>query len=143
MVSEDLVIRFARAIARAEGFFAETPEGKKNLPQRCNNPGDLTDDGDVGNGTARSHGFGAADITIYSTVEAGWNALFHKVRRALNGSSAVYTLDMSISQFGLKYAKDAEWGINVAKDLGVPPYQTLADLAIADLKEQRQWGANG
>jgi hypothetical protein len=136
MVSDSLVKRFCDAIESAEGFFQKRIGEGPDLPQRCNNPGDLTDDGDVGCGTARSTGIGAADITIYPNLAAGQAALGKKIRRALNGESRVYTLDMSIEQFGMKYARDSHWGINVAQQLGVSPLTTLADLVQADLNEQ-------
>jgi hypothetical protein len=136
MVSDSLVERFCKAIESAEGFFQKRIGGAEDLPQRCNNPGDLTDDGNVGLGTARSAGIGAADITIYPTLAAGQAALEKKIRRALNGASSVYTLDMSIEQFGMKYARDSHWGVNVADQLGVSPLTTLADLVQADQNEQ-------
>jgi hypothetical protein len=135
MVSDSLVQRFCDAIESAEGFFQHR-SGASDLPQRCNNPGDLTDDGDVGLGTARSTGIGAADITIYPTLEEGQAALAKKIRRALNGASSVYTLSMSIEQFGMKYARDPQWGVNVAERLGVSPETTLEDLVDADRNEQ-------
>jgi hypothetical protein len=138
MVSDSLVKKFCDAIESAEGFFHKNANGVPNLPQRCNNPGDLTDDGDVGLGTARSKGLGATDITIYPTYAAGRAALEKKIRRALNGASSVYTLDLSIENFGMKYARDPQWGVNVASSLGVSPLATLADLVQADLNLQRQ-----
>jgi hypothetical protein len=136
MVSDSLVKRFCDAIESAEGFFQKRSGAGEDLPQRCNNPGDLTDDGDVGLGTARSAGIGAADITIYPTLAAGQAALDKKIRRALNGASSVYTLAMSIEEFGMKYARDSHWGINVAEQLGVSPLTTLEDLVDADRNEQ-------
>jgi hypothetical protein len=143
MVSDGLVKRFADAIAHAEGFYAATRDGKSDLPERCNNPGDLTDDGNIGYGTARSTGIGATDITIYPTAVDGWNALYRKVRRALTGASTVYTLDMSIEEFGLKYSEDPDWGVNVANILGVSNQATLADLVAADAQQQATDAANG
>lgn len=139
MVSEELVIRFARAIAYAEGF------GESNaLPTRCNNPGDLAI-GDQGFGTARSSGIGATDITIFGTEADGWAALYRQVRKMLTGASHVYTLDMSIDHVGLKYAEVHEWGVNVAEhlhtalganDFTVTPKTTLLELVNYDLKGQ-------
>jgi hypothetical protein len=136
MVSVQLVDRFCVAIGWAEGFYQKRIGEAPDLPQRCNNPGDLTDDGDVGLGTARSEGFGAADITIYRTLADGEAALRKKIARALNGESSVYTLGMTIEQFGMKYARDSAWGTNVAQRLDVSPLTTLADLVAADLNEQ-------
>jgi hypothetical protein len=56
------VKRFADAAAFADGFYSEKPDV---LSRRGNNPGDLTEEGDVGFGTALSVGNGAAKITIY------------------------------------------------------------------------------
>lgn len=123
MVSEQLVEKFCQAIATAEGF--GPPE---KLPTRCNNPGDLTDDGDVGLGTAQSAGLGAAKITIYRSLDDGWDALRKKVRRMLEGKSQVYHLWMTIDMVGQVYARNPEWAINVARELGVPVTMTLKDL---------------
>ena len=135
MVSNELVQRVAEAFAYCEGF------GKPNaLPTRCHNPGDLTDEGDIGFGTARSAGYGAANITIYGSDEQGWDALRKKVRRMLEGRSAVYFLSMTLEEVGMKYSRDSNWGINAASHLGVPPTTSLAGLVAADPKSQEmQW----
>ena len=135
MVSNELVERVCQAIAFAEGF------GKPGaLPTRCHNPGDLTDDGDIGFGTAKSAGFGSANITIYGSDDQGWDALRKKVRRMLEGRSGVYPVSFSIEQVGMKYSRDTYWGINVAQKLGVSADMTLADLVAADPQSQNlQW----
>jgi hypothetical protein len=143
MVSDELVESFSDCIGHAEGFYAETRGGKPDLPQRCHNPGNLTDAGDVGFGTARSVGIGAADITIYRTDEDGWTALRKKVRHAFNGASKVYHLEMTIGNMGLVWSKDPSWGINVAACKGVDPSTTLLELVQADMKMQNRWSANG
>ena len=124
MVSDDLVNFFAQAIARAEGF--HVPD---SVPARAHNPGDLTDDGDIGLGVIQTSGPAGAKITIYATDEDGWNALYAKVRRILNGASHVYTLDLTIMEMALKYAGSTDWAFNVAKSLGVDTRMTLAELA--------------
>lgn len=140
MISEDLIKRFAEAIAHEEGFFLDTRGGKPDVPERANNPGDLTDEGDVGNGTIQTAGPNGAKITIYANATDGWNALFRKVRRMLSGASHTYTLDLTIEQVGVKYSGDPAWGVNVAARLGVPPTTTLAQLAQQDLLQQGQQG---
>lgn len=130
MVSEQLVEKFCQAIAKAEGY--GPPE---KLPTRCNNPGDLTDDGDIGLGTARSTGIGAANITIYRTLDDGWNALRSKVRRMLEGRSQVYHLWMTIDMVGQVYARNSQWAVNVARDLGVPVTMPLKDLVTSYQEE--------
>ncbi|HLZ08606.1 MAG TPA: hypothetical protein VKT80_08470 [Chloroflexota bacterium] len=142
MVSDDLVNKFCETIGHVEGFFASGD--KPNLPQRCHNPGNMTDAGDIGFGTARSVGIGAADITIYASDDDGWIALKKKIRHALNGASKVYTLDMTIERFGLEYSRDPNWGRNFASRFGdITPETTLLELVQADQRMQEQWAANG
>ena len=48
----------------------------------------------------------------------------------LTGTSAIYADSDSLLSVGDKYADgDANWGVNVAERLGVPPARTLAELA--------------
>src|SRR5271167_4609971 len=124
MTPETLIQAFCTAIAHAEGFYVEG-----SVPQKANNPGDLTDDGDVGLGVISTTGPMGARITIYPTVEAGWAALTKKCARMLNGASEVYLLSMTIQQVGMKWSGSATWGINVAMRLGsyVSPQTTLAE----------------
>lgn len=137
MVSDELVIKFARAIAHAEGFGVD----KTNLPTRCNNPGDLAA-GDVGHGTARSAGYGAADITIYATEVDGWSALYRQVRRMLTGGSRYYTLDMRLADVGMTYARSGVWSDNFVSSFGagygmpVTTSTTLLELVNFDLQSQ-------
>jgi hypothetical protein len=124
MVSDDLVNRFSEAIARAEGFYVAD-----SVPARAHNPGDLTDDGDIGLGVIQTSGAFGAKITVYATDEDGWTALRHKLRRMLNGASTVYTPDLTLMEMALKYSGSADWAFNVAKDLGVDTRMTLAELS--------------
>lgn len=131
MVSDNLVKKFSDAVERAEGY------GEPGaIPTRANNPGDLTDEGNIGLGQIQSGGRGATLITIYPDYATGRAALEKKVRRMLNGASETYHLGDSISEVGAKWAEVREWGDNVASDLGVSPLTTLGDLAIADQNEQ-------
>lgn len=127
MISPDLVRRFAKAIAKAEGFGMPG-----TIPTDANNPGDLTDDGDIGLGFYESEGIGATEITRYATEADGWAALERKVLKMLSGRSEVYHLTDTIFQVGMKYAKSANWGVNVAADLGVSPQTTLAEIVSKD-----------
>lgn len=119
----DIVTRFAEAIAHAEGFY--TPN---SLPSRCHNPGDLAI-GDRGLGTARSTGYGASDITILASDEEGWQLLHSQVHRMLYGPSHIYRPELTLAETAIKYAMDANWGINVARTLGVDVSITLGELA--------------
>jgi len=130
LVSPQLITKFAQAIAVAEGY------GKHGPTQACNNPGNLTDDGDVGCGCVQTSGTHGATITIYKTPEDGWAALTKKVARMMRGASHVYRIDMTISEIAAKWCGDQNWGFNVANCLGVTPTSTLADLIAQDIKSQ-------
>jgi hypothetical protein len=138
MLSQALIERFSQAIARTEGFYVTDPALIPTVPQRANNPLDITDDGDIGNGVIHTSGPAGAGITIYSNVTDGWNAGYRKVRRMLSGASEVYTLDLTIEQVGEKWSDTSTWGQDVAEFLAVPPTTTLAELAQADLQSQGQ-----
>lgn len=129
MVTDDVVNRFAQAIARAEGFYETDPTKIPTVPQRARNPGDITDEGNIGLGVIQTSGPAGAAITIYATVEDGWAALQKKVRRMLDGQSEVYKPDLTIVEVGLKYSGNGGWGLNVAKQMGVDSRMTLAELA--------------
>jgi hypothetical protein len=131
MVSEDLVLKFSRAIAKEEGFYVPN-----SVPNRAHNPGDLTDDGDVGFGVVQTSGPHGAKITIYPNESAGWAALYKKVRRMLNGASHTYTIDLTIMEVAIKWSGDPAWARNVAAVLGVDTRTTLAMIVDADLKRQ-------
>lgn len=126
-VSQELINKFARAIAAAEGYGLPG-----TIPTKANNPGDLTDDGNLGYGVMQSSGPHGAAITIYPTAEEGWQALYKKLHRALAGASHVYRLDMTIEQIGIKWSGDPVWARNVARSLGCDCNFTLAQLVAAD-----------
>jgi len=139
MVSDELVIKVARAFAKAEGFF--DPNHPNDVPRRAHNPGDLTDDGDVGLGTIQTAGPFGAKITIYATDSDGWNALYRKVRRMLSGSSHSYPIALTIAEVAIKYSGDPHWGKIVAAELGILPSATLLELATNDLRLQGEEGS--
>jgi hypothetical protein len=133
MVTNDFIERFAKSIGVAEGF------GQPGaIPTRANNPGDITDDGDLGYGVIRSIGPHGAAITIYPNVSDGWSALYRKVRRAACGASEVYLLTMTIVQFGQKWSGDPIWAKNFSEDFGCKPTDTLLELVNQDLQKQEQ-----
>lgn len=137
MVSDDLIHKFAAAIAAAEGYGVVGA-----VPTRANNPGDLTDDGDVGHGFIQTSGPMGAKITVYGSITDGWNALYKKLRRMFDGASHVYTLDMTIMEMGIKYAGSAEWAANVARKMGTDTRTTLAMLAKADMESEPGLGVD-
>ena len=129
MISEAFITKFSEAIADAEGF--GIPD---SVPTRSNNPGDITDQGNIGLGVIQTSGPAGAGITIYATPADGWAALARKLRRMLSGASLVYLLDMSLEEVGMKWSDDPNWGKNAAAKLGVSPDTTLAELAAANLE---------
>ena len=109
------VIDFARAVATAEGFYVPT-----SLPRRANNPGNLVIPGWTG------PTLGAERISVFPTVEEGWNRLYRQLNLIVTGKSRVYWLDMTITEMGAKWAPAGPmnvpnaWATNVARMLEVP-----------------------
>ena len=108
--SSNLITSLSNAIAQAEGFNVSG-----SIPQRQNNPGDLTSGG---------------VIATYPTAQDGWNALYAQVQSMFDGTSSYYNPGMTLAQVGNSYAGgDPNWANNVASALGVSPDTTLAQLA--------------
>jgi len=123
---EARVDEMANAVAIAEGYFADGDHDGRTLPHLLNNPGAL-----------KKPALGAADLPTWKetglvefpTPEMGWEALRHQIRLMLTGTSGIYAHTDSLISVGDKYADgDANWGVNVATTLGVPPAATLAEL---------------
>ena len=108
------IIAMAQAIAEAEGFFVPG-----SIPARAHNPGDLTqgDFGDTGVYLTSSSG---AQIIVYPDDQAGWNALYEKLQNIANGTSSVYSPDMTLQQFADKWTstQQSSWAENVASSIG-------------------------
>jgi hypothetical protein len=92
--------RFAKAIARAEGF---------GIPGSTNR---------IGEG-----------ITVFASDEEGWNALYHQLGLIAIGHSHVYSPSMTILEMAEKWtatvSQQQGWATNVAAYLGVPITTTL------------------
>jgi hypothetical protein len=113
IVSDSVVNRIARAIARAEGYFVSG-----SLPNRLNNPGSLKDPN-------------TGQLRAFSTVEEGWAALKQQVARMLEGTSAFYKPSMTIAQIAAIYTggdKPDAWARIVAGELGVSPDTPIGDV---------------
>lgn len=106
----------ATAIGNAEGYGVPGA-----IPTVANNPGDLVL-GDQGYGTMGS------GITVFGTVQQGWDALTNQLTKIANGTSANYSPDESISQIGETWAGGGPWASNVAASLGVTPSSTFASV---------------
>jgi hypothetical protein len=107
----DIVKRFAEAIATAEGYFTSG-----SLPNRRNNPGDISD---------------ASGPIQYATPEEGWQALYNQVNLMFFGdpSQTRYNASMTITQVAQEYAENWQnWATNVANYLGVSSDTKLSDL---------------
>lgn len=109
------LIRFAHAIAAAEGYYV-----KGSVPQRANNPGDLKPAEWM-----RTHGWtgektGAEGIAIFATPEDGWNILYHQLQLIVSKTSHVYVPTMTIAQMAAKWTdtQSGSWAVNVANQLG-------------------------
>jgi hypothetical protein len=117
----DPVDTFAHAVAKAEGFGIP-----RAIPTRCHNPGDMKAlrgwqyPGQVG--------ICKGGHVNFRNDAAGWAALHHQIQRILDGDSKHYTVDMTISQMGHRYAGFwSRWSKNVAKNLGVDKSTTLRE----------------
>lgn len=108
----------ARAIA-----FAEGANIAGSVPDRLNNPGDISD-GAITFGYEHHSG---SNVTKFPTKLDGWNILRNKLYRLAMGDSAVYHRDMTWEQFAMKWAGNWKpWVATVTHHLNVKPNATLA-----------------
>lgn len=92
-----------------------------------NNPGNL-ELGDVGYGTLTAEG--GNEITIFPDTPSGQAALLNQATGMLNGTSTIYTPDMTIAQAASTYTGgNPNAGNSWANSLGVSPNTTLGQLA--------------
>jgi hypothetical protein len=133
------IAALARGIARGEGFLVSG-----SLPQRSNNPGDLTKSfGNAVTGVANKEG-----VLIFATVQDGWNALYSQLGLIFSGNSKVYNKDMSIWEFAYTWTLGrqpatqeerisvAGWAASVLEELNKEPSITTAltvDSALGDI----------
>lgn len=89
-ITSTSVMALARGIAKGEGFYVSN-----SLPQRSNNPGDLTKSfGYSTTGIANKEG-----VLIFASVEDGWSALYGQLGIIFDGTSKAYNVDMTIWEF--------------------------------------------
>lgn len=138
-IASSNVMALARGIARGEGFYSSG-----TLPQRSNNPGDLT----------KSFGFSTTGIAnkegvlVFASAEDGWNALYAQLGLIFDGTSRVYKADMTIWEFaytwtlgreprtGSENASVGGWAaavleeVNKASGATLTAQSTLGDIAV-------------
>lgn len=121
---------FANAIAQAEGFGGNLPDGSPNSPTRNHNPGDLKPPaGHEGEYTTDSKGH-----IIFGSDEEGYAALKHQLDIIFTGQSKNYNSDMTIDEMAKKYSGDSQiWAKNVSHALGVSSNAVLKDLANGEV----------
>jgi hypothetical protein len=124
---ETQVLQMAKAIAGAEGFYANGEHGGRSLPFLLNNPGSLKK---PALGADALPTWKDTGLVHFPTLEMGWAALHEQVRAMFAGTSRFYRPSDSLRLVGIKYADgDLNWALNVATLLGVSPEMTLAELA--------------
>lgn len=115
----DKVWDICRAIAHAEGAFEAG-----SVPDRLNNPGDISD-------WKKMYGFehhSGSDVTTFPDKETGWNKLYDKINTIALGRSHVFSPSMSWTTIAKIYAGDWQnWLNNVTHYLGVTPESTFND----------------
>jgi hypothetical protein len=109
------------AIAKAEGFGV-----KGSVPTRYHNPGDIRASRGVkypGQIGLNAHGY-----VIFKSDRYGWDAMQSQLDKIVAGSSRFYSVNMTLLQLAKRYATSPIWVKNVAKNLGVNPNTTLAEI---------------
>lgn len=115
----DRLWSFARAIAIAEG--ANIPG---SVPDRFNNPGDLSD----GYTTFGGEEHDGSQVTHFPDKQHGWDWLRNKLYIAWKGHSKVYNPEMSFVVFAQKWAGNWQpWVKIVTKELNVPELSKVGD----------------
>jgi hypothetical protein len=114
--------KLATAIAHAEGF------GKRGtIPSRYHNPGDLK----ASSASLRLAGqvrIGKAGHIVFKDDEAGKTALKNCILMMMDGRSAHFQADMTLSQMARVYAENwRPWVRIVAGELAVPTTMTLRE----------------
>lgn len=126
---EERVNEIAEAIAVSEGYYAPGDHDGHSLPYVLNNPGSLKKPALA---AAALPTWKDTGLVVFPSTAMGWTALRHQVRVMLTGASRVYRPTDTLLGVAMKYADgDANWGGNVAAQLGIHPGVTLAELAVS------------
>ena len=114
---------FAEAIKKHEGWF----EGSRSW--RNKNPGNLRY-----SKQKKCVGKDKDGFAIFSTFEAGLEALYHQITIACDGRSKVYTPNDTIYDFFAKYApswdnnNSGKYAEYVSKELDIDPHSPIKEL---------------
>ena len=115
----DVIWNICCAIASAEGANIEG-----SVPDRLNNPGDISDG-------AQTYGFephSGSNVTRFPDKAVGWQWLYNKVQNIQQGGSTVYSPSMTWTQIAQKWAGNWQsWVANVSGFLGVSPDSRFSD----------------
>ena len=121
--SNDPIWDICRAVAFAEGADIEG-----SVPDRLNNPGDISDF----LGVFGSEFHNGSKVTRFPTKEAGWAHLHWKFKRVVDGESHIFLVSYSWLRVARKYAKNWEpWLKIVTEKLGVTIESTPLDYVRA------------
>jgi hypothetical protein len=111
--------RVCNAVARAEGY-----DVAGSNPFRLNNPGDISD----GAATFGSEVHSGSHVTHFPDAQTGWQWLWDKWTNIVNGSSEVYSVEMTWDQLAQKWAGNwTAWSNNVTRYMGVERTARVGD----------------
>jgi hypothetical protein len=117
----DRIWDVCRAIALAEGANLSG-----SVPDRANNPGDLSKGDEHGQAFTGYTQLPDEYLINFATKMDGWNALRAKINNIVSGNSRVYSPSMTWAQLAAKYAGNScAWAANVTKSLGVQTSDTI------------------
>lgn len=120
---DDRIWNICAAVALAEGYNL----GEGTAPYDLNNPGDLSPGDEDGQRTNGAQPHGGSFVIVFQFAEGGWQALYHKFSRIVNGQSSAYPQSWTWSQVARRYAGNSDaWVRNVTGYLGVDPSSTPA-----------------
>lgn len=133
----DSLLTIANAIAKQEGYGAAAT----NRPTRNNNPGDIKQ---TSNGSNNPNHYPTDDQghIIYPTVDLGMAALTAQLNAALTpGSNSHFNPNMTLAEFGKKYATDPNWATGVAKNIDQGAGVITTNTKMGDISNYIQTGA--
>lgn len=117
--SGDRIWNICHAVAYAEGANIAG-----SVPDRNNNPGDISDWADT-YGSTYSDG---SDVTTFPDKWTGWEKLYNKWLNIINGNSSVYSPSMTWVEIAQHWAGDwSAWANNVSSHLGVNEQSPVKD----------------